>query len=850
MRRAIFFVGVLILITRVFGQNGFETIELGFNPIAYAVDQNGTFWFTDSEKIYEYNSEIVNTFDASNTDLTFDIIKNIWLDQDFLIVATGDNVFRFDPDNPYNSVDLELNKTLINSFFDGENFVAISVIDVGILGIDIYDGETWYASDTLPQFASIEGMSFFQDALYISFRNLGLYKYQNDQFELILDGTYYDLIKWNNNLWLTDGNTFGVLVNGNYLQWIMQAGLDGGRHFQICNNELWSGGFNKLFHIKYDHINSYETNDDVHAFPNYGANSNQIHYVYSNKLITFNSEEYLSDQSFISLENTAFTSINNVEAMLSVFGTLFWDLQSDGHYYVPKTGNVSSMFAASLWLAGKDGDNVVHAAYEKYIENGTRFTPGPLDANASISEEVRDKYNRIWHLDRATIENFIYRYEIGDITNGSWPVDYFIETWPGNVDPGYTSRAPFVDANSDGFYDPMDGDYPDILGDEMLYWVVNDNNHQVTGFDTTKNLGVEIQYKVWSNRYENPTTGDLTYFNDTSELVNNTIFMDVDIINRSENLYHDFYVGLWADGDLGNPFDDYVGVDVMNHSVYFYNGDAYDDVQGTPPGYGYEPPAQAVTFLDAPIMNSLPLVDTGCFISKFVSYDRSEDINGIPEEFDDFYNYLRGKWQDGSDVTFGGFGFDSSEVVADYMYPGNSDIYNIGTSGIDMGEWSEVTALHTPSDKSGVASTGPLVFFPGDTLSFRFAFPFVRDESSSFPYSIDKLQDVIPLLHNWQRTGEFPSNYNIELVSAGINLRNNPDWIVEIYPNPAQDFIFVKSQLPNCTYKIYDLGGRELLYGKVENGLSRINTGFLSNGLYIISMTDGLQVVSKKIVIK
>ena len=34
--------------------------------------------------------------------------------------------------------------------------------------------------------------------------------------------------------------------------------------------------------------------------------------------------------------------------------------------------------------------------------------------------------------------------------------------------------APFVDQKGDGIYDPTEGDYPDIEGDQAIWWVMND----------------------------------------------------------------------------------------------------------------------------------------------------------------------------------------------------------------------------------------------------------------------------------------------------------------------------------------------------------------------------------------
>lgn len=851
MRRLILIVGIVILVLKIYAQNGFDIAQLDINPTAYCVDENGIYWIVDNDRIYKYDGAVEATFDVENTNMDYSLIKNIWLKQESMYIVTESNVYLFDPENPNNSVDLEFNRAVSSSFFDGQNLAVVSVIDVGILGIEIYNGESWSYMDILPGFSSIEGMAFYNESLYIAIRNYGVYKYANGLFEEVLEGTYYDMIVWDGKLWLTDGQTFGIWENNSYFQWNMQAGLSGGRHFMVCNNELWSGSYDRLFHLEADHISEYEAIEDIHLFPNFGSVNDSIQYVYSNKLVTFDPSQYISDPEFIGLDNTIYTTINNVEAMFNVFGSFFWDLQNEAHYFVPDSTRISTMFAGALWLAGKDADGFVHAAYEKYFDDGPRFTPGPLDDNLHTSNQVRDAFNRIWHIDRATIENFKYRYELGDITNGSWPVDYFIDTWPAHGQDGYADNiAPFVDVNHDGHYNPLDGDYPDILGDEMLYWVVNDNNHNAEGFDTTRNIGVEMHYKVWANRYENPITGNLDDMNDTAELINNSIFMDVDIINRSSNIYHDFYVGIWTDGDLGYSEDDYVGLDVMNHSIYYINGDEFDDPSGTPPGYGSFPPAQSVTFLDAPIMNSLPLVDTGCYISKFISYERSGGINGDPVEFDDFYNYLSGKWLDGSNITWGGYGIDTNSIVCDYMYPGDSDLHNIGTGGVEMGEWSENGESHFPGDKSTVASNGPLVLFPGDTVSLRFAFSYVRDMDSSFPYSLNKLRELLPLLHQWQRTGSFPSKYDISIVSAGVSLKKNENWDVQIYPNPSSEFIIVKSQKTTYSYRIYDLGGRVLLEGNASENNKLIDLHFLTKGLYLMSFESDGDALCKKLIVQ
>ena len=52
---------------------------------------------------------------------------------------------------------------------------------------------------------------------------------------------------------------------------------------------------------------------------------------------------------------------------------------------------------------------------------------------------------------------------------------------------------------------------------------------------------------------------------------------------------------VWVDPDLGDNQDDYVGCDVARGLGYCYNGDEDD---GTAVGYGTNPPAIGVDFLE------------------------------------------------------------------------------------------------------------------------------------------------------------------------------------------------------------------------------------------------------------
>ncbi|MBK7691106.1 MAG: hypothetical protein IPJ31_08310 [Bacteroidetes bacterium] len=53
--------------------------------------------------------------------------------------------------------------------------------------------------------------------------------------------------------------------------------------------------------------------------------------------------------------------------------------------------------------------------------------------------------------------------------------------------------APFVDVNNDNIYNALDGDYPDIEGEQALWWVFNDNGKT---HNETNGLPLKIEVKA------------------------------------------------------------------------------------------------------------------------------------------------------------------------------------------------------------------------------------------------------------------------------------------------------------------------------------------------------------------
>ncbi|WP_067149493.1 T9SS type A sorting domain-containing protein [Pseudotamlana agarivorans] len=71
---------------------------------------------------------------------------------------------------------------------------------------------------------------------------------------------------------------------------------------------------------------------------------------------------------------------------------------------------------------------------------------------------------------------------------------------------------------------------------------------------------------------------------------------------------------------------------------------------------------------------------------------------------------------------------------------------------------------------------------------------------------------------------------------------------ISIYPNPSTSFVNIKTTLEGqINYSIYDLLGKQVLGGTMNNNIINYN---LTSGLYLLKLDNGLQSITKKIIVK
>jgi hypothetical protein len=528
---------------------------------------------------------------------------------------------------------------------------------------------------------------------------------------------------------------------------------------------------------------------------------------------------------------TATLDINGVSAMAVSNGDLFWDYSTAG-YEVPKGNSTFTIFAGAFWIGGFDTGNVLHLAGQTYRQGGNDFYPGPVMSSSSYSAANDLLWNRVWKLNKTTIDSF----RLGLFSG----IPAEIASWPGNGDvaQGQASQlAPYVDVNADAVYDPLAGDYPCIKGDQALFLIFNDdrNVHGETG-------GQKLKFEVHAMLYA---------FKSPGSWLDSAVFLNYKVYNRGGVNYTQGYVGSWIDFDIGYFGDDYVGCDAGRDLFYGYNGDVND---GSSPvaslgTYGSNPPAQGVIVLRGPLADPGDGIDNDhdgildeagetCLMSKFHYYENSFGLTGNPSVAMDYYNYLSGYWIDGTPMTYGGNGYGGTSAC-NYMFPGNTDPDNLANP------WDEITVSNMPGDRRGMASSGPFTLAAGTSMCLDYAFVYGRGTNGPGS-SVNLVQARADSCHSFYATTN-PCACTVYPVSVKDD---GPNVSLGIFPNPTEDLITInwKPISVDAKAEVIDFSGRLMMTVPITNSETIIDLSAFSQGVYLVYIRDGGATACKKVI--
>ena len=406
----------------------------------------------------------------------------------------------------------------------------------------------------------------------------------------------------------------------------------------------------------------------------------------------------------------AYLDINNVRARIMNNGNLFWR-GNPNVYEIPKGGGISTNFASGIWMGGQVNGQLrlAGSTYGPY-----EFWAGPLD-DAGAPPADCSIFDRVWKISKEDV----VAYEGSGLATPDlqdWPTGLGAPTLDANGDEIDLTDQP-LSSRQDRTINLAAGERPAILGDQMLWWIMNDRGNQHNRTQTPA-MGVEVH-------------GSAFAFN-TAGAIGSTTFYKYRIMYKGDVPLEDTYMGIFDDPDLGAAFDDYVGSDTTLGMGYVYNADNDDDGY-----YGPAPPAMGYDFFQGPLVNDNGKDDDGdgtvdeederLKMTSFTFYNNDGGVTGDPGNGADMYNYMSGRWKDGQRISLGGNGRDFSNIPTSFMFPGEPGEF-----------WSELNSDGDnspiePADRRFVMATGPFTIRPNDeqTLVFGIVTSFGEDNIDS-----------------------------------------------------------------------------------------------------------------------
>lgn len=492
--------------------------------------------------------------------------------------------------------------------------------------------------------------------------------------------------------------------------------------------------------------------------------------------------------------NSVDLNIGNIVAPHLLHGDMWWDPATGApKIQFPKgvTGTLGGTCA--LFAAGKLSDGTMVGATGLYRVNGADFWPGPV---GTISSDARNnpltaEWAKIWRVERSTIDSFL---RLSTHTLANTPAS--ILEWPGKGNTNAKGRngsslnvsvemAPFADLNGNGVYEPLSGEYPQIKGDQMLWWIINDNSTLPNSGATP--IGLEIRISAYAYA--------------TRTLTDNIIFYEYDLKNAGTSRVTDFVFSPIVDLDMNYAFNDYVGFDSARRVAISY------DQSGFPAGISHQ--AAGMVMLEQPGDAWNRYTPVGA-----MNYFRNEaaSAGSDPGNLSEAYNYMTG-----------------------YDRVGNKRVPNSNYAINGLKAQCDATAV--PGDLRIVLAATPVVLEPAETRRYAFALV-AADSVGACPGT-----DFSALLETVDSA--YSAYYHPVLVTPGTptSVTHRTGVKLDIYPNPVDKTLFISHTQADATVRVTNAIG-----AVVNPPLRRRGDGFeldasaLPTGMYYLelrSKTDG-----------
>ncbi|MFN0176918.1 MAG: T9SS type A sorting domain-containing protein [Saprospiraceae bacterium] len=391
---------------------------------------------------------------------------------------------------------------------------------------------------------------------------------------------------------------------------------------------------------------------------------------------------------------------------------------------------------------------------------------------------------KVWKVTAEQIAVHVNDYQDNGVIDNPIPE---IFAWPGQGNPFSTfyngfsmdsifppNRPYFYDNGGIiGKYNPESGDYPvgpnlgssPFFPSEFVFAPFFDNGEN----KLTDATGTDLD-------------GQLSAFTlncQEQDFLKNTIFFEFGRYrNSGVDRLDSLHWGIYADFEIGNPNDDYLGcvIEQDREMVYCYNSDSLNDnIIGT------NPPVLALMSLAGPQGIDGNFIQMTNFTMFSDEFSPGAQPPSAPLEF---YNYLTGTWRDGSPITSGGIGYNPgiSSTPEKVIFPDNPT---------DPNGWSELAENNVLGNRKCVVSYGPSVLYP-HYISFPLKFALTVTDKVGLTQQLQHLTEMRDLQQYVYKGCWDCPNLLDTLCFAPVSAKEIAR-IIRIAPNPTQDFVSMET---------------------------------------------------------
>ena len=474
-------------------------------------------------------------------------------------------------------------------------------------------------------------------------------------------------------------------------------------------------------------------------------------------------------------------NVNNITAKFGMGDLWVVDPDNWNNYRANLGGNqdyeVGLISGWGLWVAGFDQTGQLRIStttYDAFLSPS--FVAGPLNPETGMPfVDNCENWDRFFEVYKNEVNAHIADYTDNGQIDG--PVSPNILGWPGSGNPEFYNAhgfylpdndeplAPFFDRNQNGNYEPYNGDYPLIKGEQAFWWVFND--HVIDEPTDKEPVPLEVHCMAFAESSNNVA-------------INNSTFFEFSFINRLDEPLDSFVVGLWIDPEIipisgaapSCTTGDFIGCSPEDDLVYFYKGNDLDADCYQLQNGEIRIPAVGVKLLECE--NQLEVLEWNSLMYFFnPSVGNPPVPQTDPSIHQEYYNYMTGSWRDGTPLSLGGNGYDLNTP--------DPHSYVFDETTIDGVLWQECLYNDVLGDRRLVIGAGGVEIGSGDRKKFNFAI--IHNDEAEYP-----CPDMTPLKEDAAAVQQFYADVcDAMMVSVGEAPVN--DNLALVFPNPATESV-------------------------------------------------------------